>query len=469
MNKERETSNRNGELVAYCSLFVVSIFFLWNLLRPGFYVTQDAEWYAIRLTAVYQTLRSGQFPVRWTPRLNHEYGYPVMNFNYPFPFYAAIPVYAVTKDAAFSLEVVMAMAVVSAAIGMLKLLWSEGRWEGFLGAILFAFSPYMAFDLYQRGSFGEIVAMGIAPWIFWSLKKKYWPLSACFIALLITSHNVLAFLFFPLILLFCIFQARVHRIYFFYDLATHAFLILLSLGLSAFFWFPALSELPLVRISRFPVSDFFSEYLTNEEVLKRAGIPAVLFTAGAPLFLSTDISRLFWNAFPTLQVVQFPWRTFAPLTFLAAIVAPFSIRKVTGYLDKRLVVCFFIFLSFSSTYQFLKPQGILNRPRFFYETNDDSSTIRQEYTPIWVKELPSARPVIPTQHYYPGWRAFTGSEDLSLLEPQITGGILKAEPKAFGLSVIFRWGETRSRTIANLSSAFSFLVLIFWYQKLAAK
>src|SRR3990172_11337145 len=56
---------------------------IWFLLLPGFFESDDGEWMVIRLSAFYQSLADGQFPVRFLGRLNNSYGYPVANFLYP--------------------------------------------------------------------------------------------------------------------------------------------------------------------------------------------------------------------------------------------------------------------------------------------------------------------------------------------------------------------------------------------------
>src|SRR3989344_4153706 len=58
-----------------------------SLFRPGFFSSHDGGWMVVRLSAFHQALSDGQFPVRWSARLNHGYGYPVLNFLYPLPFY----------------------------------------------------------------------------------------------------------------------------------------------------------------------------------------------------------------------------------------------------------------------------------------------------------------------------------------------------------------------------------------------
>ena len=61
-----------------------------GLLHPGFFVTDDGNWMIIRFSAFYETLRSGQFPVRFLYRLNNSYGYPVADFLYPLFMYLGV-------------------------------------------------------------------------------------------------------------------------------------------------------------------------------------------------------------------------------------------------------------------------------------------------------------------------------------------------------------------------------------------
>ena len=71
------------ELRWYIFVILMSLLVLWPLLRHGFYISDDGEWMVIRLSAFYQSLAEGQFPVRFLGRLNNSYGYPVANFLYP--------------------------------------------------------------------------------------------------------------------------------------------------------------------------------------------------------------------------------------------------------------------------------------------------------------------------------------------------------------------------------------------------
>src|SRR3990167_6988014 len=71
------------------ALIILSILALWPFFKKGYFESHDGEWMVIRQSAFHQALSSGQFPVRFVDRLNNNYGYPVLNFLYPLPFYTA--------------------------------------------------------------------------------------------------------------------------------------------------------------------------------------------------------------------------------------------------------------------------------------------------------------------------------------------------------------------------------------------
>jgi hypothetical protein len=79
-------------LVALCFLVLAP------LLRPGLLVTDDGDWMVIRLSAFYQSLREGQFPVRFLGRLNYSYGYPIANFLYPGFLYIGSAIHATGSE-----------------------------------------------------------------------------------------------------------------------------------------------------------------------------------------------------------------------------------------------------------------------------------------------------------------------------------------------------------------------------------
>jgi len=85
-----------------------------------------------------------------------------------------------------------------------------------IGALCFTYFPYHLFDLYKRGSIGEIIGLAVVPLSFGRLKEKIYWLSSLGLALLILSHNTLALLFLPIILIYLILQKLILKKYYFF-------------------------------------------------------------------------------------------------------------------------------------------------------------------------------------------------------------------------------------------------------------
>ena len=434
MNKKQKTKNEKFQLFALCSLLFALFPLLFNLFRPGFYSSDDGQWMVIRLTAFHESFRSGQIPVRWLSRLNHEYGYPVTNFLYPLPFYLAEPFYVLTGDPVVAVKTIMGLAVISMAFGSFVLFKKWGTSVGIAGALTYVYSPYIAYNLYTRGSLGELAAMGIVPWIFWAISSKKLLLSSVFTAALITANKVVAAIFFPLIIIYSTYKLIFKQLSF----TAYCLLFTFALGLSVFFWLPALSEYRFVRASQISVSDFGNEYLSLQNAFQRTGPVSVLTNLGLPMFFLTENSKWFWDLFKPLQIIQFPWRLLSLFSFSSAVVASLAFKKLSQIKPFYLSICLFVYLLIIliPVFPFLSPKSFTNYPSSYYQTNDDSTTVRSEYTPVWVYNLPLVRPETPVKHYYPGLKLFVNGSER------------------------FIWSETPLRVAADLISIFSFLIIL---------
>lgn len=208
------------------------------LLSPGFFVSDDGDWMVIRLSAFHQTLRTGQFPVRFLERLNHNLGYPVTNFLYPLPFYLGEAVHLLGVDFVTSVKILFIASFVFGAIFMYL-------YAGLVAAVVYTYFPYRLFDVYKRGSLGEAMAFIFLPLIFYFIDRKKIVFAAIATAALITSHNVIAFIFLPVIFIY----------------SRNLKLVFLALLLSAFFWLPALYDLQFTKASVTQVADFSKYFL----------------------------------------------------------------------------------------------------------------------------------------------------------------------------------------------------------------
>jgi len=458
MNKKQKTKNEKFQLFALCSLLFALFPLLFNLFRPGFYSSDDGQWMVIRLTAFHESFRQGQIPVRWLSRLNHEYGYPVTNFLYPLPFYLAEPFYFLTKNPVIAVKIIMGLAIASMTAGSYFLFKKWGIMVGIIGALTYAYSPYIAYNLYARGSLGELVALGIVPWVFWAISSKKLLLSSIFTAALITAHNVVAVLFMPFVLLSIVvgfFKQRKKSI------TYYLLSIILALGLSAFFWFPALAEYPFIRASQISVSDFSNEYLSLQNAFKRVGLIPVLTNFGLPLFFLTENSKWFWDFVKPIQIIQFPWRLLSLFSFSSAVVVSLAFKKLPQIKPFYLSICLFVYLSIIiiTAFPYLSPKSFTNYPSSYYQTNDDSTTTRSEYTPVWIYNLPLVRPETPIKHYYPGLRIFVNGSE-KFVNPGEYNGEIKSSVFGGENKIKFIWSETPLRVVADLISIISFLIIL---------
>ena len=472
-------------LLGYSVIGLLTIPLLWNLFRPGFYSSHDGEWMVIRLTAFHESFRVGQIPVRWMSRLNHEYGYPVTNFLYPLPFYLAEPFYVLTGDPVTAVKIIMGLSVISMAIGSFLLFRRWGMIAGITGALTYIYSPYVAYNLYARGSLGELTALGIIPWIFWALSSKRFILSSILIAGLITAHNVVALLFFPLIVFYSTYKLIVKQ----YLFTAYCLLFTLTLALSAFFWLPALAEYRFVRASQIAVADFGNEYLSLQNAFQRTGLVSVLTNLGLPLFFLTENSKWFWDLLKPFQIIQFPWRLLSLFAFSSAVIVSFIFNRLSQLKPFYLSICLprshalrlrgckprivvsvllglFVYLSiiFISVFPFLSPKSFFENYPSYYQTNDDSTTVRSEYTPVWVKDSPLNRSETPVKHYYPGLKLFVNGIEQPV-NSKSDNGELRPFDSADNNRVEFIWSETPLRLAADLVSVAGLLIALFLFKR----
>ena len=237
------------KLLSIVLIILFSIPSIIALFKTGFFITDDGDWMLIRFTAFHQAFVDGQFPVRFLGRLNHEYGYLVPNFNYPgFMYLAEIP-----KILGFgfvdAIKIILGFSMLGSAV--FTFLWLSKLFNKFsstVGALVYLYSPYHIFDLYKRGSVGEVLALSIVPFILWQIERRSLFFTSLSIALLILSHNILATLFIPIIVLYSLLKFRTP--------ASTIYPLLLGLGLSAFFWIPAIYDLQYTVFLETTVSEW---------------------------------------------------------------------------------------------------------------------------------------------------------------------------------------------------------------------
>jgi len=259
-------------------VFLLLLPAVWSLFKPGFFSSDDGEWMVIRLTDFHRSVVSGQIPVRWGARLNHGYGYPVFNFLYPLSLYIGEFFHLLGFSFVVSIKIVFLLSFFLGAGGMFW--WASQVWGkkgGLVSALFYSYAPYRFLDVYIRGSIGEALAFAFLPWLFGAFyllsrkaNQRWLALGALSLAGLIISHNIMAMLFTALILAYGVWlvffrsQSRLIR-----KEVGFRFLkvLVLGLGLAAFFWLPALYDKQFIILDQVTVANFWEHFPSLSQLL----------------------------------------------------------------------------------------------------------------------------------------------------------------------------------------------------------
>lgn len=482
-------------------IILLSLPALLPLFHKGFFTTDDGEWMIIRFSAFHQAFRDGQFPVRFLGRLNQEYGYPVADFLYPGFMYLGEFIHLFKIGFVDTVKIIFGLSLISSAI--FSYLWLSKIFRkipAFFGSLFLLYNPYHLFDVYRRGSLGEILAIGIIPIILWSIEAKLPFIYALGIGFLILSHNTLALLFLPLILFYMYLRQVKYLIFSF-----------LGIGLASFFWLPALYDLQFTIFSKIRVSDW-ENYFSGLDLIGIANI-IVFFIAGIILFkrkkldqrsifffiitylsvfFSLPVSRELWKFLP-VSVIQFPFRVLSigiiGFSFLVAFALDLFPKKIQLSLGLLLT---FILIFFSA--QYVLKNEYFDKGEGYYSTNMATTTVQDEYMPLWVKQKPLQKPekkveLIKGQGnikdivynnkkisfaidsnentlvqintiYWPGWNAFIGGKKTDIRYNN-KGGLIQFSVPSGQHHIIVEFMETPLRLTGDIVSIISFILLIY--------
>jgi len=394
----------NSKLLFLIFALVLSIPAIIGLLHSGFPLTDDGNWMVIRLSAFYEALRNGQFPVRFLTRLNYGYGYPVADFLYPLFMYIGVPIHVLGFSFVNTIKIILALSLFFSSI--FTFLWLRKLFDNLsslIGALLYTYFPYHLWDVYKRGSVGEALALAVLPFIFWQIENKNVLFTSLGIALLIMSHNSLALIFLPFIFLYMLIIKR--------NVKSLLKTFILGFGLSAFFWMPALYDKQFTVFDKTGVSDF-SNYFISLKDLNILGliffivvtISIVLFTRNkdkaSGFFLITTLlltvlifplSNYVWKYLPFVNFIQFPFRLISFIILGLSFLLSYQLNLFKGKLKITFTVFYLILIIFSAK-SFIIPKNYQNYPNSFYSTNQDLTTVKNEYMPKWVKVIPLIKP-----------------------------------------------------------------------------
>jgi len=364
-----------------------------DLMTPGYFTMHD-DMQVFRLFELNKCVHDGQLPCRWVPDGGYGYGYPLMQFYPPMPYYPMEILTLLGLGFFWPVKIMFALAFIFSGIGM-YLLAKEffGKWGGFLSALFYVYSPYHSVDVYVRGDQNEAWAMVWFPLVLlysYNLitKKFSWKNFLLFAVCLtgqLTSHNVMTMAFAPTAIIWALFW--LWRSKKFSAIKNLVLSGLLGIGLSSFFFIPELLEQKYVHVDSM-ISGYFnymahfvdinqlffsrfwgyggSTWGPNDGMSFSVGqfqwVIALVVLAFAVLrfkknknislmivmsitfgtvyaFLTHSRSIFIWERLPILQYAQFPWRLVALIVFYFSFVAGFlATIKIPPIIKKILFI-----------------------------------------------------------------------------------------------------------------------------------
>jgi hypothetical protein len=313
--------------------------------------------------------------------------------------------------------------------------------------VAYLFAPYLLVTLYVRHALADFAALAFLPWAFWGLYRfardgRPLPLlaGAVSVGLLLLCSNPLALITFPVLLLllaWLAFAARRGRV-----LLRGLWCLGLGLGLSAFFWLPALVERRYVQVSR--LLEGYLDYRQHfvylgqffhspwgyglsvpgtQDGMSFALGPVHLLLALAALllvwrvrqvprrvkgavwfslvilllaaFLASRGASFFWAWLPLLQYLEFPWRLLSLAAVSTAFLCGFPFLLIPAGRDRLAAALMAILVAslFLFGFPHARPERFLDvldadySPQAIRERGLAVTTAR-EYEPIWVQQPP---------------------------------------------------------------------------------
>lgn len=487
---------------------IITIPAIVGFLHGGFPLTDDGNWMVIRFSAFYETLRSGQFPVRFLMRLNNGYGYPVSDFLYPLFMYIGVPIHAIGLSFLDTIKSIIILSLISSSV--FTFLWLRKIFDNIsslIGSLVYTLFPYHLFDAYKRGSVGEVLSLSILPFVLWQVEKGNLLFISFGVALLILAHNTLAFLFIPLIIFYISLRNKE-------NFKVNILSVFFGFLISSFFWIPALFDKQFTVFDKTSVSEISSYFIDKnpqllglifllvvlesvfysfrkkDKNLLKLFIVLLIFT-----FLLFSQSKFVWDILPFTNLIQFPFRIISLIIPTVAFMAAYLLNKEKNT-TKYFLSAVYIVLILISAYSFLSPKSYQNFPDSFYSTNQDTTTVKNEYMPVWVKNVPqkmadvkvvniggnekinllqqtanktvfetflnSSRVIRVNTVYFPGWNAYVNGIKTNI-DYKSNNGLMDLRLKKGVNNVVIKFEETDVRFFSNLLSCIGVIITFVLY------
>lgn len=396
------------------------------LYHSGLFVAHDNVPQIVRIAERFQAIADGQFPVRWAGGLNYNFGNPGFIFFYSLSGYATILAYLIGFDLQDSYKLLIGATFILAPISFY--FWSSkifSKKSAFIASLFYGLAPYSFLDTFVRGHLGESLALVFPPLILFFVERNIKKVSITNIILggvayflLILSHSILSFVFSFIIFGYILVRSfKIKNVLF-----SNISMLIIGLGLSSYFWIPALLEAKYINSKVF-LSDWYKDHFINfiDLIYSRWGfgsninsynglsaqigplhflfsilcIPLFIFkkvknkfiilfwiiVLSCGIFLSTQLSDFLWARFHMLQQFQFPWRLTSISFFAASVLTGYFFDNIPNKKIYIVSLLLLLYLAIPMT----KIPGYVTNADSFYFNYPGTAAYHNEATTIWVE------------------------------------------------------------------------------------
>lgn len=434
------------KLIGFICVLLLSFFAVRPLFSPGYFPMHDDTQVA-RVVVMGKALRQGQFPVRWVSDLGYGYGYPLFNFYAPLPYYIGGGLYAFGVDNVVATKMMFAIGMVIAPLALFLFVQpSFGVLAAVTASVLFLYAPYHAVEAYIRGSVGEYWAIAFVPLLLYGLQLSFQKkrqvtgiiLGSLSLGAVIISHTILGFVTCFLLggglVIYWIMQLTQKKLSV-SSITYPGILMLLGLGLSSFFWLPALFELSATSVSSMVTNastSFFDHFVCVGQLWNspwgyggsapgcidgmsfkfgKWQITTALFAMimwavfqkrsllqeknklmiGSMLglvvctILTLQISSPFWHILPFTSFIQYPWRLLSFCMMFLAICGAYVVALPRRPIVRIGLMIGIVVVTIMVNAKIFVPQYTYMRDSYAFETIEElrftRSKISDEYLP----------------------------------------------------------------------------------------
>ncbi len=446
---------------------VLSAFALIPLTPAHFFASSDGLYHVYRAMEVYRCLQSGVLICRWMPDQFLGYGTPLLNLYSPATYYFIAVFHAVglgwvnaTKASIALFMVFSGLAAYGYATDFLS------RRAALLAAVVYVYVPYHLVNAYYRGDLPEFFAMAWFPAILWGFGRlvrpgplrsrlPYFAAAAFCYAGLVLTHNLSAYIYTGLLVLYCSFlllRGIVERQYRgVLGVVRPAGLLLgatlLAYGLTAYLSLPAIFERQFIQLEGLLYVSHADHFPTLQQIMPnklihiygiifpdspeyayKMGLAQVLlgglgalaalvfyrrfafrargeaaisvFVFAVAFWFARPESLWAWDRIPLLPYTQFPWRFLLLMALPTSVLTGFLIDALAERWRRYATPVLVVFTLLTNTLG-LRPImanvvdgeiDLAESTRFELMYHLLGTTVAGEYIPRWVRERPFISP-----------------------------------------------------------------------------